>query len=337
MIPSPTMSVAGEIGGGEEVLFWVLAVAMVIASTGLLFARRAVYSAVSLIIVMLCLAVMYVAQGAPFLGVVQVVVYTGAIMMLFLFVLMLVGVDAADSLHETIRNQRWVAVVAGLGLLAVLVGIGTQVAGLGTPVGLAEANADSNPVGVARVIFGEFVLTMELTGALLITAALGAVVLTHRDRLTPKTTQTDVEAAKMKAFKEQGTHIGQLPSPGVYARSNAADLPALSATGEPIVESVPRVLRIRGQERTIGEVSPETVAAVARSRTEPALGVHGGEATRGVTQAGLATMPGEPAPVPLVPGSPGRGIAGRRRAARVRGAEGTTPETTDEHTGEDDR
>ncbi|MGC5616568.1 NADH-quinone oxidoreductase subunit J [Georgenia sp. Z1491] len=330
MSTTPVMTVPGEIGTGETALFWVLATVMVIASTGLIFARRAVYAAVSLILVMLCLAVMYVAQGAPFLGVVQVVVYTGAIMMLFLFVLMLVGVDAADSLHETIAHQRWVAVVAGLGLIAVLVGVALQAVGLTEPAGLAAANADSNPVGVARVLFGDFVLTMELTGALLITAALGAVVLTHRERLSPKVTQVEVEAAKMKTFKEEGGRLGQLPTPGVYARSNAADLPALSATGEPIVESVPRVLRVRGQERTIGEVSPETVAAVARARTEPARGLHGGEATRGVTRAGLPSMPGEPAPTPLVPGSPGREVAARRRAARE-----AAPRT--ETTAEDDR
>ncbi|MGC5627443.1 NADH-quinone oxidoreductase subunit J [Georgenia sp. Z1344] len=336
MTPTPVMTVPGEIGGGETALFWVLAAVMVIASSGLLFARRAVYAAVSLILVMLCLAVMYVAQGAPFLGVVQVVVYTGAIMMLFLFVLMLVGVDAADSLHETIRNQRWVAVVGGVGLLAVLVGVGAQAVGLPDSAGLAAANADSNPVGVALVLFGDFVLTMELTGALLITAALGAVVLTHRERLTPRTTQVEVEAAKMRAFKEDGARIGQLPTPGVYARSNAADLPALSAAGEPIVESVPRVLRIRGQERTIGEVSPETVAAVARSRTEPARGLHGRDATRSVGRAGLPAMPGEPAPIPLVPGSPGREVVARRRAARAEAAR-TAAEQSSETTAGDDR
>jgi NADH-quinone oxidoreductase subunit J len=317
----------GAIGPGETFLFWVLAIVSVLAACGLIFARRAAYSAVSLVVVMIALAFMYTAQGAPFMGVTQVVVYTGAIMMLFLFVLMLVGVDAADSLHETIKNQRWVAVVAGLGLVIVLVGVAAQAVGLRDVAGLETANADSNPVGVARVLFGDYVFAMELTGALLITAALGAVVLTHAERLRPKVTQEQVAEEKMRAFAKRGGRIEQLPAPGVYARSNAADLPALSATGEPVVSSVPRVLRVRGQERTIGEVSPETVAAIALAATSPAAGVHGGDATRAVGLSGLPDMPGEAPPVPLIPGSPAgdRARLAAREAAAIEGGTGVEP------------
>src|SRR5690625_2209629 len=98
----------GAIGGGEVVLFWILAPLMVLAALGLLFVRRAVHAAFMVIIVMISLAFIYTAQEAPFLGVAQVVVYTGAVMMLFLFVLMLVGVDASDSLVETLKGQRWI-------------------------------------------------------------------------------------------------------------------------------------------------------------------------------------------------------------------------------------
>ncbi|WP_448073447.1 NADH-quinone oxidoreductase subunit J [Georgenia yuyongxinii] len=319
----------GTVSGGETVLFWVVAPIMVIASLGLLFARRAVHAALSVVLVMICLAVLYVAQDAPFLGVAQVVVYTGAIMMLFLFVLMLVGVDASDSLTETIRGQRWIAYVAGLGLALVLGGV-VAASTLPRPAGLVAANIDSNPVGVARLIFSDYVFTMEITGVLLIVAAVGAVTLTHAERLRPRATQRDVLESKMRAYAAGKGTVSQLPAPGVYARSTAATVPALSGTGEPIEESVPRVLRIRGQERTIGDVSPETVAAVARARSEGTAGIHGGDATRAVGQSGLAGMRGEAPPTPQLPGSPGA-PATLEQAARL-AVEHTDGAAKHEHT-----
>ena len=101
-----------DTSGAEAVLFWVLAPLMVVAALGLLFAKKAVHAALGVAIVMVSLGVFYLAQDADFLGIIQVFVYTGAVMMLFLFVLMLVGVDSSDSLVETIKGQRW----AGLAL-----------------------------------------------------------------------------------------------------------------------------------------------------------------------------------------------------------------------------
>ena len=92
------LAAATDTGTGEAVTFWVLAPIAVAASLGMVLSRKAVHSALLLASVMICLAIFYLAQDAPFLGVVQVVVYTGAVMMLFLFVLMLVGVDSGDSL-----------------------------------------------------------------------------------------------------------------------------------------------------------------------------------------------------------------------------------------------
>src|SRR5690554_7256550 len=112
-------------------------------------------------------------------------------MMLFLFVLMLVGVDASDSLVETISGQRWIGLLAGLGTGAVLVGIVTR-ASFAAPVGLEAANTDTNPVGVSRLVFGNYVLALEVVGTLLVTAALGALVLTHRRRLTRKVGQREI-------------------------------------------------------------------------------------------------------------------------------------------------
>lgn len=234
---------SGQTSTAEAVLFWTLGPVMVLAALGLLFARKAVHAALAVVLVMISLAFLYVAQGAEFLGVVQVVVYTGAVMMLFLFVLMLVGVDRSDSLVETIRGQRWTGVLAGIGLGVVLVGVVGR-ATYGAPVGLEEANAGSNPAAVARLVFGQHVFAMEVVGALLVTAALGALVLTHRRRLTAKVGQREQAERRLR----DGGHPVSLPAPGVYARHNAMDVPALDPQGRPIEASVPRVLRVRGQE-----------------------------------------------------------------------------------------
>src|SRR4028119_2485929 len=98
---------------GAEVAFWLLAPVMVLGALGMILARKPVHSALCLATVMISLAVQYAALDAPFLFAVQIIVYTGAILMLFLFVLMLVGVDASDSIVETIKGQRGLAVVLG--------------------------------------------------------------------------------------------------------------------------------------------------------------------------------------------------------------------------------
>ncbi|GAB3105573.1 NADH-quinone oxidoreductase subunit J [Isoptericola nanjingensis] len=248
--------------GAEAALFWVLAPLMVLAALGLLFARKAVHAAVCVMFVMVGLAILYVAQEAPFLGVVQVVVYTGAVMMLFLFVLMLVGVDSADSLTETIRGQRWLGVLLGLGLVVVLLGVIAQAA-FPPAVGLAATEELTNPVALARVLLGDYVLAMEVVGVLLVTAALAGLVLTHRRRLSVRPTQRVLAAARVAALP-QGSTLTPLPAPGVYAQNNAMDTPALGPDGEPLPHSVPRVLRIRGQERSATAVLAEEETLVAR-------------------------------------------------------------------------
>src|SRR5690625_5168967 len=248
----------GEVGGGEVVLFWILAPLMVLAALGLLFVRRAVHAAFMVIFVMISLAFIYTAQEAPFLGVAQVVVYTGAVMMLFLFVLMLVGVDASDSLVETLKGQRWIGYLLGLGLAAVLVGV-VATATLPRPTGLEAANADTNPVGIARLVFGDWVFTFELAGVLLVIAAVGALVVTHRQRIGAPQSQKERADRRVLAASAGEVPLTPLPAPGVYARSNAVDIPALDASGRPIEESVSRVLRIRGQERGIDDLAAATV------------------------------------------------------------------------------
>jgi NADH-quinone oxidoreductase subunit J len=234
--------------------FWVLAPIMVLAALGLLFVRKAVHAAMLLAVVMISLAILYAVLEAPFLFAVQIIVYTGAILMLFLFVLMLVGVDASDSLVETIKGQRVLAWLVGLVFAVVLV-VGLSQLTFGAAVGLDEANQGGNVEALANLLFSRYVFVFEVTSALLITAAVGAMVLAHRERLTPKPSQADLAAKRVRDYAERGTHLGPLPPPGVYARHNAVDTPALLPDGTPAPASVSRVLAARGSVRSADSVT----------------------------------------------------------------------------------
>ena len=246
MINSAQLLAAGtSTGTGEAVTFWLLAPIASLAALGILFSKRAVHSALLLALTMMCLAVLYLAQDAPFLGVVQIVVYTGAVMMLFLFVLMLVGVDSSDSLVETLRGQRVAAVLAAVGFAGLLFfGLGDVVV---TNVGLKQANQAGNVPGLADLIFSRYVFAFEVTSALLITAAMGAMVLAHRERTGPRVTQQDLSRDRFRG----GRNPAPLPGPGVYARHNAVDTPALLPDGTPAEVSVSPVLVARGDIREV--------------------------------------------------------------------------------------
>lgn len=232
-----------EISTGEAVQFWIVAPLTVIAALGVVTARRSVYSALCLAATMLLLAVLYIGQGAPFLGAVQIVVYTGAVMMLFLFVLMLVGVDSADSLVETIKGQRVAVAVAAIGFALVLAG-GIGNAATNGFTGFGAISDPANPAyggnvdGLAELIFIRYVWAFELTGALLITATIGAMVLAHKEKLGPALTQREVSIERFRS----GDRVTPLPSPGVFARHNAVDLAAPLPDGSPAHLSVSRVL-----------------------------------------------------------------------------------------------
>ncbi|GEP38632.1 NADH:ubiquinone oxidoreductase subunit J [Nocardioides psychrotolerans] len=231
------------------IAFWVLAPVMVLAALGILFVRKAVHAALLLAVVMISLAILYAVLEAPFLFAVQIIVYTGAILMLFLFVVMLVGVDASDSVVETIRGQRVMAVVGGL-LLGLVLVIGLGQITLGTAVGLDEANDGGNIQGLANILFSRYVFAFETTSALLITAAVGAMVLAHRERLTPKAGQAETAAQRVRDYADKGLHLGPLPAPGVFARHNAVDTPALLPDGTASSASISRVLAARGTVRS---------------------------------------------------------------------------------------
>ena len=221
-------------------VFWVCAIVAVIGALGMVFSKKAVHSALFVAMTMISLAVLYAALEAPFLSMVQVIVYTGAVMMLFLFVLMVVGVDSSDSLKETLSAHRIPAILGGLALAVLLA---SQLGNFTLQnVGLSEANSIGNLQGLAKLIFGDYLFAFELTSALLITAALGAMILAHREHHTPRPSQRDLSIARFKS----GRHPGSLPPPGVYARHNAVDTPALLPDGTLSELSVPKPLAARG-------------------------------------------------------------------------------------------
>ena len=236
--------------------FWILAPIMVAAALGILFVRKAVHAALLLAVVMIGLAVLYASLDAPFLFAVQIIVYTGAILMLFLFVLMLVGVDASDSVVETIKGQRVLAAVAGLLFGGTLVVAISQVS-FGAVVGMDQANEGGNVPSVANLLFSKYVFAFETTSALLITAAVGAMVLAHRERFGAKESQAEAAARRMREYAESGRHFGPLPSPGVFARHNAVDTPALLPDGSASQLSISRVLAARGTVQSAPALSDQ--------------------------------------------------------------------------------
>lgn len=261
---------------GEAAVFWVCAVLAVLGALGMLFSRRAVHSALFLAMTMINLAILYVSLQAPFLGMVQVIVYTGAIMMLFLFVLMVVGVDSSDSLVETLKGQRPAAILFGIGFGVLLVGLlNSTVAGM--PAGsLEEANTvnGGNVQGIAEQIFTKYVFAFEVTSALLITAALGAMILTHREHVDPKPTQREMSTARFK-----GGHPSPLPPPGTYARHNAVDTPALLPDGSAAEISVPRPMAVQHSE--VDRVDVEEVDEVMHQHNVVVDEIEHGQADEG--------------------------------------------------------
>ena len=277
----------------ETTAFWILAVLAVVAGLGMIIARRAVHCAVLLAVVMLSLAVLYALQDAPFLAFVQVIVYTGAVLMLFLFVLMIVGVSSADSLVETIRGQRLAAGLVGIGLL-VLLSLVIGHAALASDTAASASFGASNLNGLATLIFTRYVFPFEATSALLITAALGAMVLAHRERTSPKPTQRSLSKARMTSARPT-----PLPGPGTYARHNAVDMPALLPDGSPASLSVSPIIAARRAELSEGDTDlGQRDMRLAQGDTQF------GPDDTGPDQGG--TGPGEDGPTDAVPSSTGR-------------------------------
>ncbi|MCT2583082.1 NADH-quinone oxidoreductase subunit J [Actinophytocola gossypii] len=234
---------------GESIAFWVLGPLALFGALGMIFARNAVHSALFLVLTMLSLGVTYMVQQAPFLGFVQIIVYTGAVMMLFLFVLMLVGKDSSDSVVEVLRGQRLAATILGVGLAALIVTAIARSLTEVTPVGLqgVEANGGhGNVENLGRSIFTDWLFAFELTSALLITAAVGAMVLGFVDRHT-RGRKTQRELVEMR-FRGEHDRPSPLPGPGVFATSTSVATPALLPDGSVAPESLSRLIDSVGAE-----------------------------------------------------------------------------------------
>ena len=240
----------GQTQTPEAVLFWILAPLTVAAALGMLLVKKAVHSAILMASVMINLAIFYIAQDALFLGIVQIVVYTGAVMMLFLFILMLVGVDSSDSLTETIPGLRPIAITAAVGFGGLMVSlIGRATLGRNA-IGLEAANSLGNVQGIAQLLFSRYVWPFEVVSALLITAALGAMVLAHHQSIQVRPTQRQLSTQRFRG-KSLANAAG-LPAPGVFARHNAVDVPALLPDGTPAANSINATLQARGDMLTSG-------------------------------------------------------------------------------------
>ena len=259
MSAHPLLAASSAAATSANVTFWLLAVVSVAAALGMILARRAVHCAVLLAVVMLSLAVLYATAGAPFLAFVQIIVYTGAVLMLFLFVLMIVGVERGrlDAWRPS-RASGWPLGWAAIGLLVLLaLTVGHAAIGPAAPAGPAYGAA--NVTRIATLIFTRYFFPFEVTSALLITAALGAMVLAHRERTSPRPTQRELSRQRVA-----GGHPAPLPGPGTYARHNAVDFPALLPDGTPARLSVSPVLLQRGDEKPVpGAVQAGVVQAGA--------------------------------------------------------------------------
>lgn len=223
-------------GTGEAVVFWILGPVALAAALGMVLSKNTVHAALWLVLVMFCLAVFYVVQDAPFLGAVQIIVYAGAIMVLFLFVVMLVGVDYRESLTETLRGQRVTAVLLSVGFGGLLIAPIARAISRTTAQGLGDSGFNDNVGAIARVLFVKYVFAFEVVSALLIVAAVGAMVLGHRDRRGTRLSQRE---QAIRRFSDPDKQPSPLPGPGVYALHDAVDRPGLLPDGSPARTSVP--------------------------------------------------------------------------------------------------
>ena len=177
----------------EKAVFIIASIGSVLSAVWMVFGENTVHSALALVANFFTLAVFYILLEAHFLAAVQIIVYAGAIMVLFLFVIMLLGVDRRDQYRETIPFQFPLAVLFSAGLLGVLI-YTIRAAFTKTPfTGLAQANASGNTQGLGRLLFTHYLFPFEVTSLLLIVAAIGAMVIGKRR--PPAETQPEDEDA----------------------------------------------------------------------------------------------------------------------------------------------
>ena len=171
----------------EWAVFVIFAFAALGGAGGVVMSRKPVHAAMSLVLTLFSVAVFFVMQGAHFLAAVQVIVYAGAIVVLFLFVIMLLGIDKEDILDEPLPAQRPLAIVVGVALFAGLLLFAQilQPTGESAARGSATQGDVVNVERVARSLFTDFLWPFEITSALLVIAVVGAVVLARRGGTHP--------------------------------------------------------------------------------------------------------------------------------------------------------
>jgi NADH-quinone oxidoreductase subunit J len=180
----------------DLILFWVFAPISVASGVAMLLMRNAVHAALFLIVNFFCIAIFYLILGAPFLFAVQIIVYAGAIMVLFLFVIMLLGVDRIEDVRELrLIAQRPVAIVLGVGFVAeVFFAVRTAIGfSRHVPAGFDQINKGGNAQAIARVLFRNYFFPFEVTSILLIIAAIAAMVLAQRK--ASAITQAEMDAS----------------------------------------------------------------------------------------------------------------------------------------------
>jgi NADH-quinone oxidoreductase subunit J len=262
--PETVSTASAHVSTGEAIAFWVLGPLTLLGALGMVFSRNAVHSALWLVLTMLSLGVLYLVQSAPFLGFTQIIVYTGAIMMLFLFVLMLVGRDSSDSVVEVLRGQRVAAAILGIGLACLLATGLTRALTNVTPAAPLDASSPtgSGAGGLGKVIFTDYLFPFELTSALLITAAIGAMVLAFTDRHAKGGKLSQRELVEMR-FRGEHERPSPLPGPGVFATADSVATPALLPDGSvapeslsPIIEAT-KAARLEAERRQVAGRQPE--------------------------------------------------------------------------------
>ena len=165
---------------GQTIVFGILGLMVVGTAIGLLVSRNAVYAALFLALNFMSVGLLYLALGAPFIALAQITVYAGSIMILFLFVIMLLGAENLPF-KEPLRGQRPLGILLAVAFLAEII-LFLLVRGSAYPI-ISQPSLDfSTPATLGMLLFNHYLLPFEITGVLLLTATVGAIVLTHGDK-----------------------------------------------------------------------------------------------------------------------------------------------------------
>ena len=242
-----------------QVLSWMLAIVIVAAAVCMVLSRKLIHSALYLLFVMIGMAIEYAILQAPFVFVVQIVVYAGAIMVMFLFIVMMVGANADAGKGDPIPGQRIAAILMALAMI-IITAVAVSLVTWPDPVGLDKAthSAGGNIPGLGQLIFNKYVIIFEVLSALLIVAAVGTIVLTLRTRSKKRPSQRETMEARFRAYAEKGTDVGAMPGAGVYAASNAMDVPALLPDSTELHSSISDEMYESREARSGQELAEQT-------------------------------------------------------------------------------